>query len=332
MKYYFAPMEGITGYVYRNAHHRIYGHMDQYFSPFLVPGQTKKLSSREINDILPEHNRSVPLVPQVMTNKAADFLWAARQLKDLGYTEINLNLGCPSATVVTKNRGSGFLAFPKELDRFLAEVADGLAQLEMELSVKTRIGKEDPEEFPALLEIFNRYSLKKLIIHPRIQTDFYKNHPNLEVFARTAAESVNPVCYNGDLFTAEALADFRQRFPQVQEIMIGRGLLANPAMVLTDRRRQQADLLPAGSGEMLEKKRLREFHDLLLDGYVQVMCGDRNVLFKMKELWFYLGCSFENYEKYGKKIKKVQKLNDYIAAVDRLFAEQELKAHPGFAV
>lgn len=321
MKYYFAPMEGITGYVYRNAHHRIYGHMDQYFSPFLVPNQTRKLTSRELNDILPEHNQGVPLVPQVMTNQAADFLWIARKLRELGYSEINLNLGCPSATVVTKNRGSGFLAFPWELDRFLEEVVRGAEEMGMKLSVKTRIGLESPEEFPELLEIFNRYPLEKLIVHPRIRTDFYKNQPNMDMFALAAGSSANPVCYNGDIFTEEALHTFCGRFPETKEIMIGRGLLANPAMI--------AGLEIEWSGER-EKQRLRVFHDELLEGYRQVMSGDRNVLFKMKELWFYLGCSFEDFAKYGKKIKKAQKISDYEAAVDRLFAERELKEHPGF--
>lgn len=323
MKYYFAPMEGITGYIYRNAHHRVYGQMDQYFTPFLVPNQTRKLSSRELNDILPEHNQGVPLVPQIMTNKADDFLWAARKIRELGYGEVNLNLGCPSATVVTKNRGAGFLAFPSELDRFLKAVCRELEPMGMKLSIKTRIGKERPEEFLRLLEIFNQYKLEKLIIHPRVQTDFYKNHPNLEVFAQAAADSTNPVCYNGDLFTLEAVTAFCRRFPQIEEIMIGRGLLANPALV------------PAAKGEEPErpdKSRLREFHDAVLEGYLQVMSGDRNVLFKMKELWYYLGCSFEEFPKYGKKIKKAQKVSDYTSAVDQLFAEQELKSHPGFAI
>lgn len=321
MKYYFAPMEGITGYIYRNAHHRVYGGMDQYFTPFLVPNQTKKLSTREYHDILPEHNQGVPVVPQIMTNKAEDFLWAARHIQELGYREVNLNLGCPSATVVSKNRGSGFLAFPLELERFFEAVCPELERMGMEFSVKTRIGRDDPEEFPVLLGIFNRYPLKKLIVHPRIQTDFYKNTPNLETFSQAAEGSTNPLCYNGDLFHAEDVEAFCRRFPQVDELMIGRGLLANPALVLTVR----------GDGEeRLEKKKLREFHDALLDGYQQVMYGDRNVLFKMKELWYYLGCSFEEFAKYGKKIKKAQRVSDYTAVVDRLFAEQELKGKPGF--
>lgn len=328
MKYYFAPMEGITGYVYRNAHHRIYGQMDQYFTPFLVPNQTRSLSSRELKDILPEHNQGVPLVPQIMTNKAEDFLWAAWKLKELGYQEVNLNLGCPSATVVTKKRGSGFLAFPSELDRFLDEVCRGLEPMRLKLSVKTRIGKDSPAEFPVLLDIFNRYPLEKLIIHPRIQTDFYKNHPNLEIFAQALENSANPVCYNGDLFTAGALEAFRERFPQTEAVMIGRGLLANPEMVLAVR---------TGSFARPDKCKLKEFHDAVLDGYMQVISGDRNVLFKMKELWYYLGCSFEEFSKYGKKIKKAQKISDYTFVVERLFAEQQLKSpelnsYPGFAI
>lgn len=309
MKIYFAPMEGITGYVYRNAHHQYYRGVAQYFTPFISPGQTKKLTPRELNDVLAEHNKDICTVPQILTNNAEDFIWAAGKLKEMGYGEVNLNLGCPSGTVVSKNRGSGFLAFPVRLERFLDTVSRELGQMEMKLSIKTRIGKTDADEFEDLLRIFNRYELEKLIIHPRLQTDYYRNHPNLEVFKTAVKESRNPVCYNGDLFSPADIKQFREQFPQVEELMLGRGLLSNPALAVMAEEYTEPDM-----------KRLKDFHDAVLEGYRQVIPGDKNVLFKMKELWFYLGDAFEDSKKQVKKIKKTQRMMDYQMEVEQLFA------------
>ncbi len=316
MKICFAPMEGITGYVFRNAHHKYFGGVEQYYTPFISPNQTKKLTPRELNDVLPEHNEGIPVIPQILTNRAEDFLWAAGRLKELGYREVNLNLGCPSGTVVAKHKGSGFLALPMELDRFLYQICDGMKKLSMEVSVKTRIGKDNPDEFEDLLSIYNRYPLELLVIHPRLQIDYYKNNPNMEVFKQAAAGSKNPICYNGNLFSRENLRDLSRQFPAVEQVMVGRGLLTNPAF--------------AEETGRLEKERFRAFHDQVLEGYRQAIPGDKNVMFKMKELWFYLGYGFEDGEKYVKKIRKAQRVEEYCAAVSRLLANRELKEEPVF--
>ena len=306
MEYYFAPMEGITGWVYRRIHHRHFPGMDKYFSPFITPGSKKTMAPRECRDLLPEHNEGCPLVPQILTNRSEDFLGACRALKDWGYREVNLNLGCPSGTVVAKKKGSGFLAYPRELDRFLEEIFSGT---DLAVSVKTRIGKEDPEEFYPLLEIFSKYPLTELIIHPRVQTDFYQNRPNLEVFARALSHPKIPVCYNGDLFTRGLCEKFTDRFPEIDTLMMGRGLIRNPALV----RELQG-------GKRLEKEELQAFHDDLLAAYETVLSGDRPVLFKMKELWFYMGSLFEDGKKQLKAIKKAQSCLEYKAAAENLFS------------
>ena len=319
MKRYLAPMEGITGYVYRNVQHRFYNHIDKYFTPFITPTQHRKLTSRELNDILPEHNQGMYVVPQILTNQAEGFLWAVGKAKELGYREVNLNLGCPSGTVVSKGRGAGFLADPWKLDRFFREVMEGILQMDMELSVKTRIGVLDPEEFYELMEVFNRYPLTELIIHPRIRTDYYKNHPNMAVFRDAVRLSKHPLCYNGDIFQAEDCRQFEKEFPEVDAVMIGRGIIANPGL---------AEEICMGA--KLEKKRLYAFHDALLLAYREAIPGDKNVLFKMKEVWFYLACDFADCEKQVKKIKKAGTMRDYEAAVERLFSECPLADEPGF--
>lgn len=326
MKYYFAPMEGITGYVFRNAHHQFFHQIEEYYTPFITPTQTRKLTAREMNDVLPEHNEGLRVIPQILTNQAEDFLWAAEKLKKLGYEEINLNLGCPSGTVVSKNRGSGFLAYPVRLDRFLCEVSGEMERMNLKLSVKTRVGKLDANEFEKLLEIYNKYPLEKLIIHPRVQMDYYKNHPNREVFKMAARNSKNRVCYNGDLFSAEDIGEFKKEFPQVDALMLGRGLLTNPALGTQDG--TAPDSLVQ---QPLDSRILYAFHNAVLSGYRDVIPGDRNVLFKMKELWSYLGDAFAESKKQVKKIRKAERMGDYEAAVASVFAECEIAENPVFS-
>ena len=227
MKYYLAPMEGITTWIYRNAYHQYFRPMDKYFTPFLVPHINKNFNYKEKNEILPEHNPGQYLVPQIMTNRAEDFVRTAEALRAYGYGEVNLNLGCPSGTVVSKGRGAGFLRDTEKLDRFFDKV---FSSLDMKISVKTRIGICAPEEFDEILKVYSRYPLEELIIHPRVRQDFYKNRPDMEAFGKAVRESTNPLCYNGDLYTAEDIAAFSDRFPQVGAVMIGRGILQNPGL------------------------------------------------------------------------------------------------------
>ena len=317
MKYYFAPMEGLTGYIYRNAHNTFFNHnIDKYFSPFIVANQSESFRTRELNDVLPENNQGLVLIPQLLTNHAKDFIHTSKKLELLGYREINLNLGCPSGTVVSKNRGSGFLSKREELDMFLDEIFSGSVS---KISVKTRIGKDQPEEFYNLIEIFNKYPIEELIIHPRIQKDFYKNKPNLEIFKDALLLSKNPVCYNGDIASVQDYKKFLADFPVVSTLMIGRGLLANPGMIGIMKDNIQ-----------LDKVLLKDFHDRIYEDYKRISYGDRNVLFKMKELWFYMIQIFSDPTKYAKKIKKAERLCDYEEAVSSLFREQNILENPAF--
>lgn len=310
MKYYLAPLEGITGYIYRNAYHTYFKNADKYFTPFIAPNQKGKFSSRELNDILPEHNVGMHVIPQILTNKSEDFIRTVRTLEEYGYREVNLNLGCPSKTVVTKYKGAGFLTKTDELDRFLDKIFSGL---DVKISIKTRIGRFSPDEFEVLLNIYNKYPLEELIIHPRVQQDFYKNVPNWQVFEQAVLTSTNQLCYNGDIFTSEDFERFRQTFPSVTTVMTGRGILKNPGLISEMEEEPGPD-----------KTQIRKFHDKLFEDYRRVIPGERNVLFKMKELWFYLGELFTDSSPYLKKIKKSQHFDCYIEAVDQLFLEQEI--------
>ena len=299
VKYYMAPLESVTTWIYRQAHAKIYGRLDKYFIPFLEPHEKRDFKTRELQEILPEHNENIYAVPQILTNRSEGFIKLAKALKEWGYEEINLNLGCPSKTVVTKGKGSGFLAKPEELKLFLTEIFDALSG-EVKISVKTRIGKEDPEEFPALLELFNKYPMEELIIHPRVQKDGYGNVPRLEIYELAEKQSMNPICYNGDLYTLEQIRNLTERFPGTQRLMFGRGFLRNPGLLYNEGK---------DSEETFEK--FWAFHDLVYEGYQERNMGDRNVLFKMKELWSYQVYQFSEPERLFKVFKKAQDCKEY---------------------
>ena len=314
---YLAPMEGVTGYIYRNVHRNHFKKADCYMTPFIATNQKGILKTRDQDEILPEHNRGICLVPQILSNSAPDFLKLANRLQEAyGYREVNLNLGCPSRTVVTKKKGSGFLAYPEELDRFLDEIYSGT---DMKISIKTRIGWEKPEEFYGLIRIYNRYPLSELVIHPRVQKDFYGNVPNMGVFLDGLADCNCPVCYNGDIFNSGCLRDFMKQYPQVKKIMIGRGLIANPGLVDELDDRWETD-----------KKCYYGFVREIGEAYCERMSGERNALFKLKELWGYMIRIFSDPEKYWKKIRKSKSLSEYETAVDQLFEEQEIIRGAGF--
>lgn len=310
MRCYFAPMEGITGHLYRNVHRRYFSGVDRYFMPFYSPSQEHVLPRKALQDFLPEHNVGLDVVPQILTRRPEDFIWAAGELQKLGYGEVNLNLGCPSGTVVAKGKGSGFLAFPPELDHFFSELFSACT---VKISVKTRLGLTDPAEFPALLEIYNKYPIAELIIHPRVRTDYYKGAVRMDAFQSALACSRNPVCYNGDLTTAALCGGFSGHFPKVESIMLGRGLVGNPAL---------AQQLRGGPGA--DKATLRAFHDDLYESYSVAFSSRRNATLRMKELWFYLIHLFADGERHAKRLRKATDPAEFESAVSAIFRELAL--------
>ena len=305
MEFYFAPLEGITGYCYRNAYHHYFYPAERYYTPFIAPDQNLGFSAKEKKDLIPEHNQNIPIVPQILTNRARPFLHTAQMLADWGYDEVNLNLGCPSRTVVTKKKGSGLLGVLDELEDFLDAI---FQDCPLPISIKTRAGVEEAEEFYEILDLYNEYPVKELILHPRVQKDMYNNKPNLEIFRWALDHAKAPVVYNGDLFTKEDYETFHTLFPQVDKVMIGRGILENPNLLGEIQAQQR-----------LEKETLKKFHDEILTSYIEIFSGDRPVLFKMKEIWGYMLPLFRDGKEYQKKIRKAEKIPAYQRAVESLF-------------
>lgn len=339
---YLAPMEGITGYIYRNAHHKYFGGVDKYFMPFIAPAKGRPLRNRELRDVLPENNQGIYVVPQLLTNSGEGFVKAAKFLKKLGYAEVNINLGCPSKTVVTKYKGSGLLYDTERLDNFLYEVfAAGV----MDVSIKTRIGRDSSSEFEDIIEIYKKYPISELIIHPRIQTDFYRNTPNMEIFAEGVAAygRTDTVCYNGDINSVVDYKKLVSDFSDIRKVMIGRGIIADPclaeriksAVAGRDRVDDGNDLNVAtgldgniGFAESpsyspYDWDRFFTFHDELYRNYCESDVGRGNTMFKMKELWAYWSRLFYDVEGAERALKKVRKTRDngeYEAAVKMLAA------------
>ena len=292
MKYYFAPLEGITGFVLRNAYNEVFGGIDKFFTPFVAPNMGAKFSPKEKRDIDPANNKVENLVPQILANDVTVFSETAKALFNLGYKEINLNLGCPSGTVVSKNRGSGFLSLPDELDRFL----DGIfTDIPYDISIKTRLGNDDLKVWPKLIEIYNKYPLKELIIHPRLRTDMYKASPRMDEFMYAVENSKHELCYNGDLFSYEDVEKVASDFPSVNSMMLGRGLLMHPGFI----------------NNANSKETRKAFHNAVYEGYKAIIPDEKNLLVKMKELWFYLSKDFPDGDDRFKAIKKAKNLTEY---------------------
>ena len=285
MNYYFAPMEGLTDSVYRREHHRFFGGVDRYYMPFFSPTIHRALTSREIRELPKAESEAFTAVPQVLTKDPGDFLWAAEVIRDLGYGEINLNIGCPSGTVVAKGKGSGMLRDLDELARFFDSV---FSDSPLPISVKTRIGLENPEEFVDILELYNQYPMQELIIHPRVRKQFYDGQVHREWFAYAVEHSRNPLCFNGDIRTSSEIDALQAQYPGLNAVMIGRGLVADPGML-------------SGGTDIAV---LEAFLNALMDNYETEFASCRNALFRMKENWAHLHDRFEGSDRLWKKMRK----------------------------
>ena len=292
MRYYFAPMEGLTDSIFRRLHHKYFPGVDRYYMPFLSPTIHRTLTHKEDRELPMADSVAFAAVPQVLTKVAEDFLWAARVCADRGYDEVNLNIGCPSGTVVSKGKGSGMLRDVPALDRFLEEIFSGSP---VPISVKTRLGLESPQEFPAILEVLNRYPIKELTIHPRVRKQFYDGSVHMEMFDYAASNSRNPLCYNGDIQSKAQAEAIAERYPQVQSIMIGRGLIADPGML-------------SGGTDMAA---LEGFLSELLGVYEVEFGGSRNAMFRMKENWGFLHSRFEGSDKLWKELRKTTDVSEF---------------------
>lgn len=290
MNLYMAPMEGITTYIYRSAFKKYYGGFDKYFTPFM---NSAHLSAREKRDVAPQNNYGLHVIPQILSNDSDIFISIAEELSRNGYSEVNLNLGCPSKTVVSKGRGSGALSDIERLKHFLDNIFAGCP---LKISVKTRLGADiNAPDFENLISVFRQYPFTELIIHPRFGNEFYRGKVHIDEFFKAADEiSEFPVIYNGDI---KSVNDFDELISKSNEhktvngyknscishdsaLMIGRGAISNPYLPseFKDFQIPPHDII---------RSTFRNFHNELISRYTEEMSGETPVAEKMKELWFY---------------------------------------------
>ena len=318
-------MEGLTDYTFRNAYDEFFGHgkIDKYFMPFISPNKSEKFLAKEMRDISRDNNH-INVIPQVMANNSSDFIWTARMLYDeFGYDEINLNAGCPSGTVVSKNKGSGMLNDTDSLERILYEIMSDnyISDNHIKVSVKTRIGVENPDRWTDILDIYNKFSLEELIIHPRVRTDYYRGDINREAFLIAQKESRNPVCYNGDIFTRRDYINVINDY-HPECIMAGRGLIADPGLInvlVSDNPLEYVRNLDE------DRRNMKLLHDKVYEERLKIMSGDKHAIHRMKEMWCYMEYAFADCKKEIKAIKKAQNMSAYKDAVRVFFTNCSLE-------
>ena len=315
MRIYFAPMQGITDAPYRAAHAARFSGVDKYFMPFISPTQHTNLTNKELRDVSPEANAGLSAVPQILTRDAEHFLFAARLLYDMGWEEINLNMGCPAGTVTAKGKGAGMLVSLDRLALFLDEI---YTSSPLPVSIKTRIGWSSPDEFPAILSLLNQYPVRELIVHARTRAQLYGGHPCEDAFAYAVRHTCMPLIYNGDLFSVRDARAFAARYPDLPGIMIGRGLASDPALARTFK-----------GGALLSAQDLRAWHAVLYDLYTERFAPDA-ALGRMRELGKHTICCFAGAAKPMKAVRKARSLAAYREAMDWLFDHCALRESPGF--
>lgn len=305
MRIELAPMEGITTYIYRNALAEYYGGVDTYFSPFISTHKDKELNFKEKNEIRAENNSNIKLVPQVLTANADEFLYTSSQIAKYGYDQININFGCPSGTVTTKGKGSGALKDIENLRRLLDDI---FSKTDLKVSIKTRIGYENPDEWENLLEIYRQFPIEELIVHARVREDFYNGNARVETLASSDLSGIR-FSYNGDIFSVDNYLHIKETFKNPFAVMIGRGIISRPWL---------AAEIKNNENKSFGIEVFKAFNHKLIDGYDKIMPGEKNTLFKLKELWTYMIQSFDNDKKLLKSIKKCNSLKEYERIIDSL--------------
>ncbi len=300
-----SPLQGFTGYRFRNAVDRYFGGIDTWYAPYIrLPGKLEVKNSYK-RDLLPENNHVGHLVPQVMTNNADEFLFVARYFQELGYQELNWNLGCPYPMVTKRGLGSGLLKHKEKIDALLTRVSD---QSDISISLKMRLGYEDRNEIINLLPMLEKHKIKNIVIHPRLGRQLYKGEVDLDMFQRCINNTSHQICYNGDIDSVAKFRELRQRFPSIKSWALGRGIIANPflaEMILSD-----TDQLPDDWTDQFSR-----FHDTLFQSYHDALSGPGHILIKMKTYWEYFSRLFSNPHKAYKNIKKAKDIQAYHKAV-----------------
>jgi len=310
---YFSPFQGITTRTFRNLYAQHFEGIDTFFTPYFTVKKEEKLPTKKLLDLKLSFEQNTSLVPQILSNKAEEIILFANTCADIGYTKLNWNLGCPYPQVALQKKGSGLLPYPNEIDALLEQI---FKKINIDFSIKCRLGYFSSDEINQLIPIFNRYPLHELIVHARTGKQKYSGMPNQEAFARLISQTKAPLVYNGDIFSMEKYLDFTHRFPQINSIMLGRGILYNPFLPASIKGLK----LPENPKEIV-----RSFVEALYLAYRKEKNNQLSLLSALKEYWHYLAFSFENPTAVYRKIKKAKTFDAYEEGVAFVFNQHELK-------
>jgi tRNA-dihydrouridine synthase len=305
---YSSPLQGFTDFRFRNAFQQFFGGIDKYIAPYIRLNGKHEIKPVNERDILPANNRSLNLIPQIITKDADEFCLVAKFIQKLGYTELNWNLGCPYPMVAKKGMGSGLLSMPEKIDEILTRVS---AETNIQVSVKMRLGYESPQEIFSVLPVLEKYRLANITIHPRIGKQLYRGEVDLKAFEECLRQTSHKIFYNGDITSVRSFREMKERFPSINHWMIGRGLIADPflpAMIKADN-----PLYPENRYEVINS-----FHDALFSSYEEALSGQGHLLMKMYSFWEFFIQSFPNSPKYLKKIKKARSISVYREVVKQI--------------
>lgn len=307
MNFYLAPLEGVTGHVFRKAYDELFGDIDCYFTPFISANDhLSAVSKRELETVL-----RAPLIPQILGNDPDKVLAISSEMAEKGYDTFNLNFGCPSGTVTGKNRGSGMLKDLRMMDDFLDRIfRDG----RFKYSLKTRIDWADESEWKDIVAIYQAYPFQEIIIHPRLRKDLYQGSTRRAAFEYALTHLPQPLCYNGDINTVEDYNELCQQFPTLERVMIGRGIVRNPLLISQIRSSESLTENQPDEYFMLteeQKQLLRRFVRRLEADYLAEMQTPEHAVMRMKEFFSYFGTYFPGREKALKELRKAKSLNEY---------------------
>lgn len=305
---YSSPLQGFTDFRFRNAFNRFFGGIDKFIAPYIRLNDKQEIKPGNERDILPANNNSPDLIPQILTKDAGEFLFVAGHVQKLGYKELNWNLGCPYPMVAKRGMGSGLLSTPQKIDEILTGV---YSETDIRISVKMRLGYENPHEIFKILPVLERYPLENITIHPRIGKQMYKGNVDLETFSECLNLSSHTIIYNGDITSVSNFREMKECFPEINNWMIGRGLITDP--FLPSAIKSDNPVYPENRYEIFSA-----FHDALLTSWEEVLSGQKHLLMKMYSYWEYFIHSFPNSPKGLKKIKKAQSLGVYREAVRQI--------------
>ena len=303
----FAPLQGYTETVYRNAHEAVFGGADIYYTPF-VRVEKETFRPKDVRDISPEKNRVYRLIPQLIAPTPEKAEAVLGLFIEKGYREADLNLGCPFPLLAKRHNGSGILPYPDEVRELLRIIR---RHPEINFSVKMRLGWEDPKECLALADLLNEIPLRQVTMHARIGMQQYKGKPDMEGFRTFYEVCRHPLVYNGDITDTADIRHLSTLFPHLAGVMIGRGLLARPALAL-----EYKESRTLGEDEYWE--RMKALHTAVFEGYAsQLEGGDAQLLNKMKTFWEYPSAGIDR--KAAKSIRKSTSLSKYEQAVSTFF-------------